>query len=68
MDKKTPTEKQYEDVVLATEIKTVFAALCTKNRKSESKGMDINIELGLPLAHILGHLIAQYNFTNNGTT
>lgn len=52
----TPTEQQYEDIVLATEIRTVYNRLSVEQCYDTSEGMDINIKLGLPIITYLGYL------------
>lgn len=64
MANKTPTEQQYEDIVLATEIRTVYNRLSIEQCYDTSEGMDINIKLGLPIYHLLGLLVAKVNNNN----
>lgn len=62
MASKTPTEQQYEDIVLATEIRTIYNRLCVEQCYDTSEGMDINVKLGLPIHHLLGFLVAKTNY------
>jgi hypothetical protein len=61
MASKTPTEQQYEDIVLATEIRTVYNRLSVEQCYDTSEGIDINLVLGLPFHHLLGSHIAKTN-------